>query len=201
MKKYNLEFGFWHINVSQLKEKEINRITYILGQSRHVKNISFAGYGECTFKEDDDVTHWHPIVEELPAFNRKHSNIAIYDIHVEGGNGRFDKMFLYYSNNTRMSNWGYVLYNTKTKEQKHKYFVYDNLADIILHINKELNKILRHETGHFDDTPLTGVKKNVYLTRQGMLACNDRYRKDMEDLPIVAVTKEVYRNTKSFIEM
>jgi len=201
MKKYNLEFLHWKLNVSQLKEKEINKIIYVLGQSRHVKDISFYCYGECTFSPEDEDTHWHPIVEELPTFNRKHANMAIFDVHVVNGSGQYDKLFLYHSNNTRISNWGYVLYNTKTGEQKHKYCVYDDMFDIIMHINRELNKIQRHEDGKMHDEPYKGIYKNVFMRRNGTLALNDRYRKDFEDLPIVFVSKEVYRNNKSFIEL
>lgn len=201
MKKYNLEFLHWKLNVSQLKEKDINKVIWILGQSRHVKDISFSCYGECTFADDDIETHWHPIVEELQSFNRKHSNMAIFDVHVQKGNDRFDKLFLYYSNNTRISNWGYVLYNTETGETKHKYCIYDSFNDLILHINKELNKIARHEDGKMNDHQLKGIQKLVYKRKDGKLALNDRYRMDMEDLPVIFVSKEVYRNNKSFIEM
>ena len=42
MKKYNLKFEFWNINVDPIKEKEANKIIWILSQTRHVKDISFA---------------------------------------------------------------------------------------------------------------------------------------------------------------
>lgn len=196
---YNLDFWHWRLNVSPLKEKEINKVIYILGQSRHAQDISFNCYAECTWAEGDEETHWHPIITELDSFNRRRANIAVFDVHVHDGNDRFDKMFLYYSNNVRISNWGYVLYNTKTGEQKHKYCIYDDMFDIILHINRELNKIQRHEDGKFHDEPETGIIKNEYLQFDGRLALNDRTRVDMPPLPNVFASKEVYRNNKSFI--
>lgn len=201
MNTYNLEFLHWRLGVSQLKEKEINRIIWVLSQSRHCQDISFSCYGECTFSEEDKETHWHPIVTEGEAFNRKHSNAALFDVHVKEGNDRFDKLFLYHSTGVRLSNWGYVLFNTKTGEQKHKYCITDDLNDLIIHINKELNKIQRHEDGTFNDKSFVGIHKNVYETREGMLDLNDRTRKLYDDLPSPILTKEIYRNNKSFIEL
>lgn len=199
MNTYNLNFLHWRLNVSPLKEKEINRVKYILSQSRHCRNISFRGYAECVFGEGDEETHWKPIVTELESFNRRRANMAIFDVHVYDGNDRFDKLFLYYSNNVRISNWGYVLLNTKTGEQKHKYCIYDDMFDLIIHINRELNKIQWHDDGKFHDEPEKGVVKNVYTKYDGLLALNDRTRVDMPELPQVAVSKEFYRNNKSFI--
>ena len=41
MNKYNLKFEFWNINVDPIKEKEANKIIWLLSQTRHVKDISF----------------------------------------------------------------------------------------------------------------------------------------------------------------
>ena len=49
MKTYNIKFDFWKINVDPLKEKEINRLIWIIGQSRHVCDIEFATFGEMKF--------------------------------------------------------------------------------------------------------------------------------------------------------
>lgn len=199
MNTYNLNFLHWRLNVSPLKEKEINRVKYILSQSRHCKDISFRGYAECVFGEGDEETHWNPVVTELESFNRRRANMAVFDVHVYDGNDRFDRLFLYYSNNARISNWGYVLLNTKTGEQKHKYCIYDDMFDLIIHINRELNKIQWHDDGKFHDEPMTGVVKTVYTKYDGMLALNDRTRVDMPELPNVSISREFYRNNKSFI--
>lgn len=201
MKTYNLNFMHWRLAVSPLKEKEINRIIYILSQSRHVKDISFNTYAECTWGEGDEDTHWKPIVTELESFNRRRACMAVFDVHVEGGNGRFDKLFLYQGSHSKISNWGYVMLNTTTGEQKHKYCIYDDLYDLILHINKELNQIQRHEDGKFHDEPEKGIIHNEYVGRDGLLLLNDNTRILYDPLPQVFVSKEVYRNNKSFIEM
>ncbi len=199
---YNLEFTHWRLQVSQLKEKDVRRITWILGQSRHVRNISFHGYGVCTFNEGDEETHWHPVVEEQETFNRKRSNVAIYDIHVEGGNGLYDKLFLYYSSNSRFPNWGYVLYNTKTKEQVHRYCIYEDIADVISHINRDLNKILWHVDYYEKGKPFTGVcTRDDNVDINGLLKQNDRFVFKYAELPQVYVDKQTYRNRKSFIEI
>ena len=91
MKKYNLKFEFWNINVDPIKEKEANKIIWILSQTRHVKDLSFANYGEMTFDPNDD-NHWKPIVEHLMVFNRRKSNCMVFDIHLTKGIDYYDKL-------------------------------------------------------------------------------------------------------------
>lgn len=206
MKTYNLEFSFWRINVDPLKEKEINKVIWILSQSRHVQDISHAGFGELTFDEINDEQHWHPIVEEQMGFNRRKSNCAIFDIHLTKGTNFYDKLFLYHSNNKRIGNWGYVLYNTKTKKSKHIYFIYDDLNDLISHINKVLNAMMRNDDfsmGYYESQgKIQGIQKfdnTSWLT--GHLLVNDWCRKEYDDLPKIFVDKLVYKNNKKFIEI
>ena len=205
MKKYNLKFEFWNINVDPIKEKEANKIIWILSQTRHVKDISFANYGEMTFDHNDDK-HWKPIVEDLMVFNRRQSNCMVFDIHLTKGINYYDKLFLYHSNNKRIGNWGYVLYNTKTGKSKHTYFIYDDLNDLISHINKALNTMMRNDNfsmAHYESRgKIVGLDKSNYTNwLTGHLSVNDWCRKEYADLPKIFVDKLVYRNNKKFIEM
>lgn len=201
-KKYNLKFDFWKINCDVLKEKEVSRLLWILSQSRHVKDISLDGYGELSFDEEKDPNHLSPIVEMMSGFNRRKSNVIVMDIHIEKGTTFFDKMFIYHSNNKRVGNYGFVLYNTKTKDHRHQYFIYDDLNDIIQHINKALNRMQRGDDGKFRvKESLGSTKKSEYLDRDGKLLVNDWCRVVYTDLPKIAVDKQVYRNNKSFIEI
>lgn len=205
MKKYNLKFGFWNINIDPIKEKEANKIIWILSQTRHVKDISFANYAEITFDLKDDK-HWNPIAEDQMVFNRRKSNCMVFDIHLTRGVDYYDKLFLYHSNNKRISNWGYVLYNTKTGKSKHTYFIYDDLNDLIGHINKALNLMMRNDDfsmAHYESRgKVTGIDKTEYINwLTGNLRINDWCRKEYNDLPIVTVDKSLYHNSKRFIEM
>ena len=205
MKKYNLKFGFWNINVDPIKEKEANKIIWILSQTRHAKDISFANYAEITFDLKDDK-HWNPIAEDQMVFNRRKSNCMVFDIHLTRGVDYYDKLFLYHSNNKRISNWGYVLYNTKTGKSKHTYFIYDDLNDLIGHINKALNSMMRKDDfsmAHYESRgKVTGIDKTEYINwLTGNLRIHDWCRNEYNDLPIVAVDKSLYRNSKRFIEM
>lgn len=198
--KYKLNFEFWNINVDNLKEKEINKITWILSQSLQSKNISLYKYGELKFN-DDDIHHYHPIVDEQEVFNRRKTNCAIYNMNLS----IYDKLFLYHTNGKKVSNYGYVLYNSKTKNTKHRYFISDDLNDIIMHINRDLSAL---EVG--DDFTMfhrkevitnVGYKKTRYTRwNDGRLDLNDWARKEMSDLPIVFKSKAIYRfdNTEIF---
>lgn len=205
MKKYNLKFGFWNINIDPIKEKEANKIIWILSQTRHANDISFTNYAEITFDLKDDK-HWNPIAEDQMVFNRRKSNCMVFDIHLTRGVDYYDKLFLYHSNNKRISNWGYVLYNTKTRKSKHTYFIYDDLNDLIGHINKALNSMMRKDDfsmAHYESRgKVTGIDKTEYINwLTGNLRINDWCRKEYNDLPIVTVDKSLYRNSKRFIEM
>lgn len=208
MKIYNIKFDFWKINADPLKEKEINKIIWIIGQSRHVYDISFENFGEMKFDEEVDSNHLFPIVEEHNEFNRRKSNCAIFDIHVQHGTNFYNKLFLYHSNNKRVGNWGYVLLNTETNDTRHTYFINDDLNDIILHINKILNKMTRNESTKFEDLLKKENKsyningKTQYLHPiTGHLLINDWCRKVFADLPYINVDPEIYRSNKKFIEV
>lgn len=205
MEKYNIKFDFWNINVDPIKEKEANKIIWILSQSRHVKDISFINYGEISFDVDDDK-HWNPIVEEQNSFNRRKSSCMIFDIHLTKGTNYYDKLFLYHSNNKRTGNWGYVLYNSETNKSKHVYFIYDDLDDLITHINKALNSMMRNDNfsmGHYESKgKIIGINQNTYKNwLTGFLSVNDWCRKEYTDLPKIFEDKLDYRNNKRFIEM
>lgn len=180
MSEYKLKFGFPHIDPSTLKEKDCNIVRACIAGSRHANDILFNSYGILNFS-DDDTQHLNPVYEVNDKFNRLRTNCIEFGIDVKGGDGKYDRLFLYKTKGHHINNWGYVMYNTKTGKQKHKYFVYDNIADIILHINKELNAILWHSypgdvKGHHDyDTSLDYTTK--YLKR------NDRFVIVYPDLP------------------
>lgn len=180
MEEYKLEFEFPHINVSTLKEKDCNKLLLSIGGSRHVKNIWLNGYGELKFDNDDNM-HYYPTFIPSEKFNRLKTNCMEFGINVNGGDGKYDRLFLYHTKGNHINNYGYVMYNTKTGKQKHKYFVYDNLADIVQHINKELNAILWHTfpgdiRGHHD------YDMNVNFAT-GLLKKNDRFVIMYPDLP------------------
>lgn len=163
---YNLKFGFPYIYPSTLKEKDCNIVRACIAGSRHSHNIKFNSYGILNFS-DDDKQHLNPTYEANEKFNRLRTNCVEFAINVKGGDGKYDRLFLYKSKGHHINNWGYVMYNTKTCKQKHKYFIYDNIADIILHINKELNAMLWHSypgdvRGHHDyDTSLNFTTKRI----------------------------------------
>lgn len=196
--EYKLKFDFWKIDCDVLKEKEMNKIIWILGQSRHGRDISFKSYGELLFI-GSDTNHLKPVVTSMDNYHRRRSNVMIMDIHMTKGTTYYDKLFLYHSNNTKIGNYGYVLYNSKTKQCKHQYFIYDDLNDLIQHINKALNKMARNETDGFPPKKMCSLEKNVYIDNNGLLMVNDWCRRVYPPLQTIFVDKEVYRDPKSFV--
>lgn len=180
--EYKFNFDWWKIEVSNLKEKELNRLVHIINNSRHVADVSFAGTGTLSFEDED---HYHVIVNPLETFNRVKSNVAIFNIHPESGYDLFDKMFVYYSKGKRVNNWGIVMFNTKTKEQRHLYFINDDLFDIVMHINRQLNKLSWKDDGKCKEVKQVGIETTEYVGRDGLLLLNDHTCKVYPDLPIV----------------
>lgn len=201
MDTYKIKFGFWKINVSPLKEKEINKIIYIVSQSRHCQDISFEQFGNMYFDEENDPNHWNPLVNTQDAFNRRNTTCAIFDVHPQNGFDQFNKMFLYKTHGSRINNYGIVMYNTKTGESSHQYFIYDDLYDIILHINKILNRLDRKESTDWTKAfkPSKYEKKTEYLNPiTGMLQVNDWCVRTYPELPLVAgKNNSVYRMDKT----
>lgn len=180
--EYKFNFDWWKIEVSNIKEKELNRLITVINGSRHVKDISFEGTGVLSF---EDEYHYHCVVDPLENFNRVKSNVAIFNVHPENGYDLFDKMFVYYSKGKRTNNWGIVMFNTKTKEQRHLYFINDDLFDVVMHINKQLNHLNRKENGKCKKNKIIGIVHTDYVDCNGHLLLNDWCVRTYPDLPFV----------------
>lgn len=190
-KVYNLKFNHCSITPSQLKEKDINQIIWILSQSRQTKNISLSEYGHIEFTEDD-ILHWNPIIIPIGKdFKRKGCECAIFDLHVERGNGQYNKLFVYHSTGKSFPYWGYVKYNTETKEMSSKSFIED-IPGIIQNINHVCNMILWNDTGRMKDKEKSIKNKNV--DRSQYSHATDRYSLIYSELPTVTyIIDSIYK--------
>ena len=73
-------------------------------------------------------------VEESEKFVRGKTNCMIYNLTANKYNPKlYDKLIIYYNNVSRDTIWyGYILYNTETKDMLHKYYI-DYADDKLYH--------------------------------------------------------------------
>lgn len=161
MNKYNFEFWRWHFNCDNFNQKHASIILSIISQGRLHRFMRFSSYGNITF-DNNDEGHRYPFIEELESFNRNKTNCLIFDLtNNEKNDGRFNKLFLYHSNGSQHSFYGYVFYNTENKEITHKYFVDHEYDELCMALTKSFNTLLLSKVFNFYSEKFDAIKNNL----------------------------------------
>lgn len=177
MEEFNIEFNMPYIGVDTLKQKHYLVLTSTIGCSRLREYMKFEGPGLIVFA-DDDIKHCHPTVTLMDKYNRLKTNCLIYSLPENSSNmNYFDKLVIYYSAGSKISYYGYVLYNTKTGKSEHIYFVEDNYNDLLRCLNQTFNRL-------FDKTlyDYYGKKYDALKGRNGLTIIDIPTVKDYEDI-------------------
>lgn len=137
---FEFEFGYWNFNLANFKKKQMMILLGVIGGSRLGKYFKFSGYGNISFS-DEDTAHRYPIIEMQEKYNRNKTNVLVFDMPVTDRNidGLYDKMFLYQTDFPHIPNYGYVLYNTKTKKTNHIFYIDYDINDLTISLNKSLS--------------------------------------------------------------
>jgi len=127
MNSYDINLAINYCTFDNFKQKSAYILNRLFAGGRMIDYAVFSSYGIITpLNEKNNQIH----IEEVDKFNRAKVNCIIYDLTYNKYNdGKYDKMFIYYSTVTRDTTWyGYVFYNTKTGKTLHKYCI-DYLDD------------------------------------------------------------------------
>lgn len=127
MNSYDVNLAINYCTFDNFKQKSAYILNNLFAGGRMIDYAVFSSYGIITpLNEKNNQIH----IEEVDKFNRAKVNCIIYDLTYNKYNdGKYDKMFIYYSTVTRDTTWyGYVFYNTKTGKTLHKYCI-DYLDD------------------------------------------------------------------------
>lgn len=128
---YKFEFQQYNFSCDNFKQKQALIIINTIAGSRLNNDMIFSGYGHIEF-EETDTKNRYPIVSYIDVYNRNKANCLIYDLkNTKKNQGYYDKCFIYHTIGSKEGNYGYVLYNSKTGDLSHKYFIdheYDTLC-------------------------------------------------------------------------
>lgn len=177
MESFNIKFEMPYIGTDTLKQKHYSVLITMIGNSRLRECMKFEGPGLISF-EDDDTKHWHPIVTLMDKYNRLKTNCLIYSLPENPSNmGYFDKLVIYYSTGSKISYYGYVLYDTKTDKSEHIYFIEDNYNDLLRCLNQTFNRL--YDKTLYDHY---GKKYDSLKSRHGLTINDVPVIKDYEDI-------------------
>lgn len=154
MNSYDVNLAINYCTFDNFKQKSAYILNGLFAGGRMIDYAVFSSYGIITpLNEKNNQIH----IEEVDKFNRAKVNCIIYDLTYNKYNdGKYDKMFIYYSTVTRDTTWyGYVFYNTKTGKTLHKYCIdylddklYQYIYKSILFLSKD--KLWNHYSKKWD---------------------------------------------------
>ena len=131
----NLKLDYFYQGFYPFKESEVLNITSLIGPSRAGKHIRFKCYGNASFKEEDSK-HELVTIKELDNFERKNSNVVVFEVIDENCKNVFTELFLYHNVTIAQSSYGLISYNSKTGNVSHKIQIEYDPYDLMIALNK-----------------------------------------------------------------
>lgn len=131
----NVKLDYFYQGFYQFKESEVLNITSLIGPSRAGKYIRFKCYGNASFKEEDSK-HELVTIKELDNFERKNSNVVVFEVIDENCKNVFTELFLYHNVTIAQSSYGLISYNNKTGNVSHKIQIEYDPYDLMIALNK-----------------------------------------------------------------
>lgn len=131
-----LKFEMPYIDCLNFKEKELQTIINIISGSRVGQLISFNGYYNISFNEEDKQ-HWKPILSNLESFSRSKTNCFSYNIL--NGN-KYDKVFIYQTGGKEGGFYGFLFLNSIENKSLHLYNLKYDYTSLIVYLNQMVQK-------------------------------------------------------------
>lgn len=141
---YDFDLDVHYIEFDNFKQKQVAIFRHVLEASRLMFDMKFHSYATITL-DPEDTHHLHPHIEETEAFNRLKTNCLVYDMPITDANkGYFDKCFIYQSVGSKGNGfYGYLLYNSETKQLDHVFYIEREEGAICRRLNKTIS-LMRH---------------------------------------------------------
>ena len=126
-----IKFDHQHIKCDNFKSRHAAIILSTIGGSRLNDYLKFKAYANISF-DKDDIHCEEPIISYFEQFHRTKTNCLVFDIFDPEkyfDSDKFNRLYIYHTVSKRGNGFfGFVVCNTDTKEQWHKYFI-DNTED------------------------------------------------------------------------
>ena len=133
----NLKLDYLYQTFSPFKESEVSNIINLISPSRVGRCIRFKCYGNASFNEDD-LKHETVTIKELDNFERKNSNVVVFEVIDENCKSVYTELFLYYNTATSQSSYGLISYNSKTGKTTHKIQIDYDSYDLMIALNRAI---------------------------------------------------------------
>ena len=133
----NLKFDYFYQTFSPFKESEVSNIINFVTPSRVGRYIRFKCYGNASFSEED-IKHETVTIRELDNFERKNSNVVVFEVVDENCKSVYTELFLYHNISTSQSSYGLISYNSKTGKISQKIQIDYDSYDLMIALNKAM---------------------------------------------------------------
>ena len=133
----NLKLDYLYQTFSPFKESEVSNITNLISPSRVGRCIRFKCYGNASFNEDD-LKHETVTIKELDNFERKNSNVVVFEVIDEDCKSVYTELFLYHNTATLQSSYGLISYNSKTGKTTHKIQIDYDSYDLMIALSEAM---------------------------------------------------------------
>lgn len=133
----NLPLNYLYQIFSPFKESEIDNINCLVRPSRSGKYIKFKCYANASFN-DEDSKHENVTIKELENFERKNTNVIVFEVVDEDYKNVYTDLFLYQNVTTSQSSYGLVSYNSNTKKISHKIQIDKDPYDLLIALSKAM---------------------------------------------------------------
>lgn len=134
----NLKLGYLYQLFSPFKKQDIYNFINLIDESRVGRRIKFKCYGNATFINEEDPKHEYVTITELDSFERKNTNVAVFEVTDEHCRDTYTEIFLYHNVTALRSSYGLVCYNSKTGKISHKIQIEYDLYDLMIALNKTM---------------------------------------------------------------
>ena len=133
----NLKLDYLYQTFSPFKESEVSNIINLISPSRVGRCIRFKCYGNASFNEND-LKHENVTIKELDNFERKNSNVVVFEVIDKNCKFVYTELFLYHNTSTSQSSYGLISYNSKTGKTTHKIQIDYDSYDLMIALNKAM---------------------------------------------------------------
>lgn len=133
----NLPLNYLYQIFSPFKESEIDNINCLVRPSRSGKYIKFKCYGNASFN-DEDTKHEIVTIKELEKFERKNTNVIVFEVVDETYKNVYTELFLYQNVTTMQSSYALISYNSNTKKISHKIQIDKDPYDLMIALSKAM---------------------------------------------------------------
>lgn len=137
----NFKMQYLYQDVDNWKEKESIIIINTIGGARIGETVKFHSYANLSFA-NEDTKNENAIVKCYDKYEKKGTNVLVFDIIADKYNeGKYDKLLIYHKNMKMKTYYGHILLNTKENTATQIADTYGDLNSLLIAVNHTIINI------------------------------------------------------------